>query len=607
MVTKTKVVISAEDKTKAAFSSARSGLQSINAKVLAVTGAIAGLAGAGGMGLLVKQQLDLAQKSMATARALDMQIESLTAWQSAGKLVNIEGDKMADIFKDVSEKIGEAVTGGGQAAEVLNRLGIEVADIAAMAPDQQLLKIAGALDQLATTGEKVQVLEALASDASLLLPLLDDNAQGFIEARDAAQQYGSALSAVDAQKLQDANVQLDKTNQAIDGIAKRGSASLAPFIERMARGAENLAAALADALDLQPAEERLNELFAERADLMEQMASKRAEVDSTYRQVVQNRIDSVTDEMNQLADQQKQEAQRDSNRRKAEAARKKALEDQIALNNTLKSQEDADKEDQKQNQQIESDIAKLRESLMTKEMVLAEHLQRNEFLIEDAYQQGMVTDAERKLLKEELEAQHQQKLTNLTASQADARVQADLKAQQLQLSSAQTLYGSLEGLLSAMGNESKRIQQAMLLFQAGISAKNILISSEVAAWNAMATVPYPANVGVAASIRTMGKVSATLTAAAGVFSAVNVSSGGGGSGGSVGVADSAPPSITDRANMIDQQPAASGGSVQIHIYNPELLSDQSISQLVDGISEHVSERDVMLVSPQSRNGQELRG
>jgi hypothetical protein len=228
------IEISAKDKTKAAFNEVNAGLSEMQSKLGVVATAVLGLAGAGTLGALVTTQAQAATEAVRYADALDMSSQEMMAWQSAAKSAGIEGGKMADILKDVSEKIGDAAIGGGEAVEVLERMNLSAKDMATLSPDKQLLQIAEGLGQIGSNSEKVQIMEALGSDLSLLLPLLDDNAKKFHELRQEAILFGEAVSEVDAQKIQIASEEIDRAGRVVAGVGRQIAITLAPYVGALA-------------------------------------------------------------------------------------------------------------------------------------------------------------------------------------------------------------------------------------------------------------------------------------------------------------------------------------------------------------------------------------
>lgn len=68
---------------------------------------------------------------------------------------------MADIFKDIGDKIGDAVLNkSGEAVDALNALGLSAKKLAGESPDKQLIAISNALGKINTNAEKPQFSKA---------------------------------------------------------------------------------------------------------------------------------------------------------------------------------------------------------------------------------------------------------------------------------------------------------------------------------------------------------------------------------------------------------------------------------------------------------------
>ena len=89
------------------------------------------------------------------AKSLKMSTQNLLAWQFAAEKAGVSGDQMADIFKDIGDKIGDAVLNkSGEAVDALNALGLSAEKLSKATPDQQLLAIGDALGKIGTNAEK---------------------------------------------------------------------------------------------------------------------------------------------------------------------------------------------------------------------------------------------------------------------------------------------------------------------------------------------------------------------------------------------------------------------------------------------------------------------
>ena len=201
--------INANDKTQKAFKNVTSRLKSLSADAAKTFAGLSAVTATALTGLAISSARN-AKEMTAYANSVGVSTRELSAWGFAAKTVSVSQEKLNDVFRDTSDKIGDVfLTGGGAALDVLERLNLNAADMVKLAPDQQLLKIAKGLDQVGTQAEKVFLLEGLASDASMLLPLLDNNAEKLKVLRNEAIASGAALGDMDAAKIKEAK---DTTN-----------------------------------------------------------------------------------------------------------------------------------------------------------------------------------------------------------------------------------------------------------------------------------------------------------------------------------------------------------------------------------------------------------
>lgn len=129
------------------------------------------------------------------AKSLNLSTQELLAWQFAAEKAGVSGDQMADIFKDIGDKIGDAVLNkSGEAVDALNALGLSALKLSKITPDKQLLAIGEALSKIGTNAEKTTILESIGNDLSKLLPLFDNNNQKLQQFIQLAKDYGVAPS-----------------------------------------------------------------------------------------------------------------------------------------------------------------------------------------------------------------------------------------------------------------------------------------------------------------------------------------------------------------------------------------------------------------------------
>lgn len=159
---------------------------------LAAAGAAALAAGTAGFALL-KSTAEQVTETDRWAKSLQMSTQELLAWQFAAEKAGVAGDSMADIFKDLSDKIGDAVLNkSGEAVDAFNSLGLSAEKLSKVSPDKQMLAIGEALGKIGTNAGKVTILESLGNDLSKLLPLFDNNNEKLKQFIQLAKDYGVA-------------------------------------------------------------------------------------------------------------------------------------------------------------------------------------------------------------------------------------------------------------------------------------------------------------------------------------------------------------------------------------------------------------------------------
>ncbi|WP_323115643.1 phage tail tape measure protein [Klebsiella variicola] len=109
---------------------------------------------------------------------------------------------MADIFKDINDKVGDAVLNkSGEAAQALDTLGLSAQKLAQQSPDKQLLAISSALQKIPTQAGKTNILESLGNDLSKMLPLFDNNNEKLKQFLQLSKDFGVAPPQEDIDNL----------------------------------------------------------------------------------------------------------------------------------------------------------------------------------------------------------------------------------------------------------------------------------------------------------------------------------------------------------------------------------------------------------------------
>ena len=119
----------------------------------------------------------------------------------AGRSVNFSQEKMADIFKDVNDKFGDFMsTGAGPLADFFENIapavGVTAEQFARLSGPEALQLYVSSLEKAGVSQQQMTFyMEALASDATALLPLLRNNGTEMKRLGDEAQSAGRVIDA----------------------------------------------------------------------------------------------------------------------------------------------------------------------------------------------------------------------------------------------------------------------------------------------------------------------------------------------------------------------------------------------------------------------------
>ncbi|HDG5311625.1 TPA: phage tail tape measure protein [Klebsiella pneumoniae] len=216
----------------------------VGASIVAIGAAAATAAvGIGAAGLaVVKNTAQQVTEADRWAKSLKMSTQDLLAWQYAAEQAGLSGDNIADIFKDINDKVGDAVLNkSGEAAQALDTLGLSAEKLSQQSPDKQLLAISSALQKIPSQAGKTNILESLGNDLSKMLPLFDNNNEKLKQFIQLSKDFGIAPPQEDIDNLV-------KVNQFFQDI------------ETSARGLKMEIASGLATVDLSPLQDGLNDI-----------------------------------------------------------------------------------------------------------------------------------------------------------------------------------------------------------------------------------------------------------------------------------------------------------------------------------------------------------
>lgn len=204
-MSKYEFVISAQDKTAQAFSSINSKLGTVTKQAAGTAAAVAGVTAA--FGAFMVSSAKNAKELEAQARLAGLNVEEFQSLSYAFGMFNIEQEKFADISKDVQDKLGDFIaTGAGPFKDffeqVAPQVGLTADALKDLSSTDVLIAVKKAMDDANVSAkEQVFYMEAIANDATLLLPALQNNGAAIKEYSDQFNNLNLAMSQTEVEKM----------------------------------------------------------------------------------------------------------------------------------------------------------------------------------------------------------------------------------------------------------------------------------------------------------------------------------------------------------------------------------------------------------------------
>ena len=217
-MSKYEFVISAQDKTAQAFSSINSKLGTVTKHAAGTAAAVAGVTAA--FGAFMVSSAKNAKELEAQARLAGLNVEEFQSLSYAFEMFNIEQEKFADISKDVQDKLGDFIaTGAGPFKDffeqVAPQVGLTADALKDLSSTDVLIAVKKAMDDANVSAkEQVFYMEALANDATLLLPALEDNGRVVNELAQEYRDLNLAISETDVAKVKELSDEMARLEAA---------------------------------------------------------------------------------------------------------------------------------------------------------------------------------------------------------------------------------------------------------------------------------------------------------------------------------------------------------------------------------------------------------
>lgn len=228
-----------------AFSRARNAVASFSAKIKSagmsvirftgIASALSAVLGGLGFGNLVKGQMDAIDANAKLADRLGLTTEALAGLQHAADLSGVSSEQLTGAFEKMLNAVGSAAAGEAGAVRAFENIGLSVAELSAMSPEDAFKTISDALSAIENPAMRAAAAQDIFGKAGQsLLPVLAEGSEGLAAMQKEAAELGLTFSRVDAARVEEANDAFSRAKSAVVGVARTVAAVIAPFITKIA-------------------------------------------------------------------------------------------------------------------------------------------------------------------------------------------------------------------------------------------------------------------------------------------------------------------------------------------------------------------------------------
>lgn len=492
--------------------------------------------------------------------------EELQLFAAGAKSVGFEMDKAADVIKDVNDKVGDFLqTGGGPMADffenIAPQVGVTADQFARLSGPQALQLYVDSLEAAnLSQSEMTFYMEALANDATALLPLLQDNGKAMREIGDEALRSGRILDqdAVDGAreleremgelgdtiKKQLTAAVLDNKDQLL-ALVEFITGSVVPvvsgLIDKITAGVEayNRLRGIdtSEVAQLSPEEEaRVREDVARREGEGDISGTGQFYVDPNTGEVVQFGTDAAAEIPGVTA-----------------PAPVTVTPDTVPTKDDVTGGAGGDPLDDLR-QHLEDAKLLLEEYRLTETEAQLLEYQNRQQMLEDALNNELLTQEEYNRLKEENEQHHVDQMVKLARAERSARL------------------GELSGMFSALADVTEAGGKEMLGIQSTISAAAALIAAyETASKAAAEAVSIPGRIAAYAAFLAQGLQAVQAIQSIGASGSASAASG------------------TSTATAATAEQPATSSQVAIQLSGGDMFSRDQVISLINSINEAVED------------------
>jgi len=223
--------ITAKDLTRGTFRKLNQSLGLVRKALFNFKVGLTAVAGAAGIGLLVKSSLQSIDTLGKTATKLGVTSQALQKLRYASNLAGVETRTVDMAVQRFTRRLSEAANNTGEAKDALKELGLNAKELAKQPLDKQMLKLADAFDNVQSSGDKVRLaFKLFDSEGVAFVNTLEGGSAALQQMFQDAEGLGFILSSSAVKGVEEANDAMMKLGTMFGGVRDQLVAALAPAL-----------------------------------------------------------------------------------------------------------------------------------------------------------------------------------------------------------------------------------------------------------------------------------------------------------------------------------------------------------------------------------------
>lgn len=211
-------------------------------KAFAVVGAAAAAASVG-IYALARSEMNLIDEQAKLARSIGGTVTGLRTLRLAAEDNGIDG--LEGSLNRLNRRLGAVEMGGGPAAETVKRLGLNIKELSEMDIDDRLAAIADTIHESGMSAqEAARHLQQLGFQQQEATTFFMQGGEAIRAARGEIEDYGLAVSMLDAAKMEEANTQMSRMSLIVQGLRTQLAVALAPTLLEISQRLASVARAV---------------------------------------------------------------------------------------------------------------------------------------------------------------------------------------------------------------------------------------------------------------------------------------------------------------------------------------------------------------------------